>query len=88
MLNAYGWNNNSQVVDSLIDSPFDFVFSGGYYYGYGGIANGECWTSSPTLGNSSNAYYMKIESLSRRVFTTTAKPRSGGAAVKCVARKK
>ena len=86
LLAAYGWGNNSQVVDVLIGSPFNFAFSGGYYYGYGGTNNGEYWTATPH-SNESNAYFLKIESLSRRVMFTAQKPRSGGAAVRCVARR-
>lgn len=80
---AYGWADRAQVVDQLTIDPFNFVFSGGYYYGYGGTSNGEYWTSSPAE-NENDAYYIKLESLSRRVFLTNTKPRSGGAAIRCV----
>ena len=87
LLAAYSWADRSQVVDTLIVSPFSFVFSGGYYYGYGGTTNGEYWTASPKEDSITDAYYVKLESLSRRVYLSNTKPRSGGAAVRCVARR-
>ena len=86
LLEAYGWKHNAQVVDELIVKPFNFAFSGGYYYGFGGEENGEYWSASPHPTNDKNAYYFKIELFSRRVFTDRNKPRSGGAAIRCVAR--
>ena len=86
MLNAYGWENSSQARAMLTAEPFWFVFSGGYYYGYGGTANGEYWSATPNAANPSNSYYLKLESLSGRVYTSSNKPRSGGAAIRCVAK--
>ena len=85
LLAAYGWGNGAQAVSVLTEAPFRFPFSGGYYYGYGGTKNGEFWTSSPVTDNTVNSYYFKTESLSKRAYTTTNKPRSGGTAVRCVA---
>jgi len=85
LLAAYGWNNKSQAVDTLTQSPFNFVFSGGYYYGYGGTANGEYWTATALPSSTTHALYLKLESTSRRVYTDTSKPRSGGSAIRCVA---
>ena len=85
LLSAYGWTNRSQVEEIIIASPFSFTLTGGYYYGYGGSANGEYWTSTPQLNSTTKALYFKIESLSRRIYTDTSKPRSGGSAIRCIA---